>query len=210
MESLRIIARAEKFREAAVLVPVIERGGLDHLVFERRSPGISQGGEIAFPGGKVDPRLDADSQATARRETCEELGIAPEAIGPARYLGTVIAAMGWCTAAWVARLDPVSPVERTFDTREVEAVILIPLDWFRANPPSRHSVQLELHPYRTDAAGRREELLPVRELGLPERYSEPWGRQRLPVWNFPTDHGPIWGLTAEIIVDLLAELNHEP
>ena len=38
----------------------------------------SHQGEIAFPGGKHDPALDADLRATALREAHEEIGLDPD------------------------------------------------------------------------------------------------------------------------------------
>ncbi|MBQ2617853.1 MAG: CoA pyrophosphatase, partial [Oscillospiraceae bacterium] len=40
---------------AAVLVPLLERDGALHVLFEQRDAHIMQGGEICFPGGHVEP-----------------------------------------------------------------------------------------------------------------------------------------------------------
>ena len=60
-------------RRYAVLCPVVERGGEAHFLFEVRAAGLKQGGEVCFPGG----RMEAGESAAecALRETEEELGI---------------------------------------------------------------------------------------------------------------------------------------
>ena len=42
-------------KAAAVLVPIFERGGEGHLLFIRRSENVSHQGQVAFPGGMVEP-----------------------------------------------------------------------------------------------------------------------------------------------------------
>ena len=60
---------------AAVLVPLIERpGGLTVLLTERTAHLSTHSGQVAFPGGKVDP-VDADAAAAALRETEEEVAL---------------------------------------------------------------------------------------------------------------------------------------
>jgi 8-oxo-dGTP pyrophosphatase MutT (NUDIX family) len=73
------------FAPAAVLVPIVvdasvAGGGAERILFtERRHDLSTHAGQIAFPGGKRDAG-DADSAATAIRETAEELGIESAAI----------------------------------------------------------------------------------------------------------------------------------
>ncbi len=64
-------------RRAAVAVILRPWGGEDiAFLFIKRAedPQDQWSGHMAFPGGRVDPR-DADSLATARRETREEVGL---------------------------------------------------------------------------------------------------------------------------------------
>jgi 8-oxo-dGTP pyrophosphatase MutT (NUDIX family) len=66
--------------DAAVLVPVYRAGdGHVRLVVVRRNEDIVHGGQLAFPGGKKEPR-DRSLQETALRETQEEVGLAPDAV----------------------------------------------------------------------------------------------------------------------------------
>jgi 8-oxo-dGTP pyrophosphatase MutT (NUDIX family) len=67
-------------RGAAVLVPILERHGELHLVYIRRSDHVSSHrGQVAFPGGRVDP-TDATLLHTALREAQEEVAIDPETV----------------------------------------------------------------------------------------------------------------------------------
>jgi len=68
-------------RAAAVLVPLFEEDGETRVIFEKRPETMpSHQGEIAFPGGKLDPEVDAGLLAAALRETEEEIGLAPDAV----------------------------------------------------------------------------------------------------------------------------------
>jgi len=70
---VRISARAPA--PAAVLVPLVQRaGGLTVLLTERTANLSTHAGQIAFPGGKVDPG-DADAAAAALREAEEEVAL---------------------------------------------------------------------------------------------------------------------------------------
>jgi len=65
---------------AAVLVPILEREGELHLVYIRRADHVSSHrGQVAFPGGRVDP-TDATLLHTALREAQEEVAIDPATV----------------------------------------------------------------------------------------------------------------------------------
>src|SRR5215471_20761036 len=64
-------------RKAAVLVGLFDYAGETHLAFIRRAATLrSHSGEIAFPGGAVDPGDDSVVM-TALREAREEIGLDP-------------------------------------------------------------------------------------------------------------------------------------
>ena len=68
----------EEFRPAAVLVAMTERAEPGILLLHRPSHMRAHPGQIAFPGGKIDPG-ESPEQA-ALREAWEELGIDPEQV----------------------------------------------------------------------------------------------------------------------------------
>jgi len=71
-------------KPAAVLVPIQERPDGEYLVLTRRADNLpTHKGQIAFPGGRVDPR-DADATETALRECSEEIRIGADCV---RVLG---------------------------------------------------------------------------------------------------------------------------
>jgi 8-oxo-dGTP pyrophosphatase MutT (NUDIX family) len=68
---------AGELRPASVLVPIIDRpGGLVVLLTLRTTHLRQHSGQVAFPGGRVEPR-DPDVVHTALREAREEVGLDP-------------------------------------------------------------------------------------------------------------------------------------
>lgn len=81
------IARRQLFdapdtaRKAAVLVLLFPKNGIWHVILTERigNPKDPHSHQISFPGGSVDD-TDVDLEATALRETYEEIGIKPSLI----------------------------------------------------------------------------------------------------------------------------------
>jgi len=111
-------------RESAVLVPLFEADGEARLILTKRPETMpSHQGEIAFPGGKLEPTVDADLRAAALREAHEEIGLEPDAVEVVAELdgiGTVASRfvitpfVGFLASRPVLRPDP-REVVRVFD-----------------------------------------------------------------------------------------------
>nr|WP_235919137.1 CoA pyrophosphatase [Aureimonas psammosilenae] len=83
---LGVLLDGADVREAAVLVPVVDRGEGASVILTTRSAHLRKhSGQIAFPGGSVDP-TDASPEAAAVRESFEEIGLEPRFI---ETLGTL-------------------------------------------------------------------------------------------------------------------------
>lgn len=67
--------RTANLRDAAVLVPVIDRGNEASLLLTTRTLHLRKhSGQVAFPGGVIDPE-DSSAEAAALREAAEEIGL---------------------------------------------------------------------------------------------------------------------------------------
>jgi 8-oxo-dGTP pyrophosphatase MutT (NUDIX family) len=112
---------------AAVLVPLLEVGGEAHVVFIKRPETMStHQGEIAFPGGKIDPAVDIDVRAAALREAHEEIGLEPASVEiVARLGGVATAASRFTITPFVGFLD--RRPELVLNPAEVVRVLQVPL-----------------------------------------------------------------------------------
>ncbi len=110
-----------------MLVPLFERAGEARLVFTKRPDTMANHrGEIAFPGGKVDPRVDASARDAALREAEEEIGLPRGSVDVIGELDTMHTVSGPFLIAPFVGLIEVPPV-LVPDPREVERVFDVPL-----------------------------------------------------------------------------------
>jgi 8-oxo-dGTP pyrophosphatase MutT (NUDIX family) len=197
----------DKYLNSAVIIPLIEIENKFHILFEKRSNHIRQGGEVSFPGGEFDSKKDQTLRQTALRETTEELGIPTDRVKIIGKLGTLVAPMGLTVDPFVGYLQIKELTDLVIDKNEVEKVFSVPVEYFLKKKPNEYTVKLEVHPSYLDEEGKEVELLPVQKLGLPERYSKPWknGFHRILVYNSSAE--VIWGITAEIIYEFCRMIN---
>jgi 8-oxo-dGTP pyrophosphatase MutT (NUDIX family) len=93
-------------RDAAVLVPLYrDPAGALRLVVIRRAEGGIHGGQLAFPGGRREPR-DRDLRETALREAEEEIGLPRAAVTVLAELPVIeVRASRSRVAPFVARIE---------------------------------------------------------------------------------------------------------
>ena len=111
-------------RDAAVLIGLVVRGDSLHVLLTERTADLrTHAGQIAFPGGKIDPD-DATPAATALREAWEEVGLPAERVRVFGYLGGYLARTGYRIIPVVARIDP--PFTLQLNPAEVVATFEVP------------------------------------------------------------------------------------
>ena len=129
-------------REAAVLSCLFEQNEETYLAFIRRATTLrSHSGEIAFPGGSVDP-TDTSLAMTALREAQEEIGLDPsraEILGIMPPIFTVVS--NFLITPVVAYLAQ-GPGTLRLQPSEVAELILLPLQGL-ADPAILHTEEWE-------------------------------------------------------------------
>ncbi len=163
----------EHFRRAAVLVLVGCHDGFPHIVVTRRSARMrAHTGEIALPGGRIDPGETPEQAAV--REAVEEVGVDPsnvELFGRldeawSKAKNHVVPVVGWYDGA----LDALAPA-----SSEVDVVYLTSLARIARADAHRFDIaEIDGHTYENDV--------------------------------LDADGFEIYGLTADIVMDLLAWL----
>ncbi len=110
---------------AAVLLPIVLRDSGASLILTRRTEGLRHhGGQISFPGGRIEPS-DASPLAAALREAHEEIGLEPGLIEAVGYLDPLATITGFKVVPVLGILHDV-PQLRT-DPSEVAEAFEVPL-----------------------------------------------------------------------------------
>src|SRR5436305_13848548 len=111
-------------RPAAVLVPVVDHPEPSVLLTLRTSDLPSHGGQVAFPGGKIDA-ADASPLAAALPQARAEVGPGPELIEPIGYLDLYLTFTGFRILPVLARVIP--NYELRINASEVADAFEVPL-----------------------------------------------------------------------------------
>lgn len=161
-------------RAAAVLIPVIDRPeGATVLLTLRTQHLSSHRGQIAFPGGKIDPD-DVSPEAAALREAHEEVGIAPRQVEVLGRFAPYISRTGYDVAPVAGIVGPDVVVRPNPD--EVADAFEVPLGFLMDG---------RLHQRRSLMWKDKERFF----------WAMPWRDET----RVPAVDRPIWGLTAGII-----------
>jgi 8-oxo-dGTP pyrophosphatase MutT (NUDIX family) len=114
-------------RRSAVLMSLFELDGQPALLFIRRSSTLrAHSGEIAFPGGGLDPD-DGSLIMTALREAQEEVGLDPTKVEVLGVLAPVFTVVSNYLILPVVAFLPEGPGTLRLQTSEVTEVLLLPL-----------------------------------------------------------------------------------
>jgi 8-oxo-dGTP pyrophosphatase MutT (NUDIX family) len=121
-------AAADLVREpliaAAVLVPIVHGPEPGVLLTKRTSHLTAHAGQVAFPGGRIDPG-DASPEAAALREAQEEIGLPPDRAELLGRLPDYVTGTGFRISPVLALLP--GPLDLAPNPQEVEAIFMLPL-----------------------------------------------------------------------------------
>ena len=145
---------ASEAAPAAVLVAITDRAEPGIILTVRHEDMRTHAGQVAFPGGRIDP--DEDATGAALREAWEELGLEPALVEPVAQLEPYRTVTGFAVTPVIGVIPPDLPLEP--HEREVA-------DWFEAplsyllDPANQQRQSMlfegaERHYYRIDWNGR--------------------------------------------------------
>ena len=124
-------------RDAAVLIGILDRRPEATLLLTRRTDHLkSHAGQIALPGGKIDPE-DADPVAAALREAEEEVGLDRRFVRPLGLLDPYVSNTGFRIFPVVASVEAIAPLTPNPD--EVADVFEVPLSFLMT--PANHLLE---------------------------------------------------------------------
>ena len=168
----------QPLKAAAVLFGLVQRTEITVILTQRAKHLSTHSGQIAFPGGKVDPQ-DANPEATALREAHEEVGLSPSHVTVLGRLNPLVTGTAFRITPVVAWVHPEHEI--LANAGEVDHVFEVPLS-FLMNP-AHHQRRRTEH----DGQVREWYAMPY-QLGDKEHF--------------------IWGATANIIRSFYAFLSH--
>lgn len=179
----------ERRRYFSVLMPLVEKNGETHVLFEVRAQHMkTQPGEVCFPGGRIES--GETSRECAVRETCEELGIRDDEIQVFCQLDTSRNAAGSTIYRFLGQIEYETLQRVSLSREEVDRIFLVPLSFFLENEPSVMTVEI-------GPIGDYREQYRAHGLGNYE-----WGATKtlVPFYHYPgyPDY-PIWGLTGRMM-----------
>jgi 8-oxo-dGTP pyrophosphatase MutT (NUDIX family) len=169
----------DRIPQAAVTIILREEEDAAKALIIKRAerPGDHWSGHLALPGGRVDTVKDADLLATAVRETKEEVGI--DLLNGGRFLG---------------RLPAITP-----DNRLLPRIEIIP---FVAIAPAIFTIERN---HEVDTVFWVS-LCHLKREGLSAEFRMNIGEVVKKWPAYPSEEGPIWGITERILTGFLSSL----
>lgn len=127
---------------AAVLVPIVMRDTGLYVLLTQRTPHLrDHAGQISFPGGRCEID-DVSFEATALRETREEVGLPASQIEILGRLPDYPTATGFMITPVVALVSP--PLNLKLDDFEVAEVFEVPLEFLMdSRNHQRHQIEYQ-------------------------------------------------------------------
>ena len=174
----------------AVLCPLLEREDGLHLLFEVRAPQLRQGGEVCFPGGRMEPGESAAD--CALRETEEELSIPRAEVALLGEPDFICNQRGFLLRPVLGLVSPGGFAALRPSPAEVAEVFTVPLSFFRRREPEV---------WRYALVPQVPEEFPYGSVGVPRNYPWSGGQVEVPIWHYQ-GHA-IWGMTARLVKEII-------
>ena len=168
------LASGKPLAKAAVLVPLVPRAGGLQVLLTQRSPHLRRhAGQVAFPGGMIDPG-DESPEHAALREAREEIGLSADKVELLGRLDEYVTGTYFHVIPVVGLILLPLDLERDLmlNPQEVAGVFEVPLD-FVLDPKNRRRES------RTGADGETHEFNGI-----------------------PYENRNIWGATAGMLINL--------
>ncbi len=118
--------------DAAVLVALTREDAPRLLLTQRSDRLMAHAGEVAFPGGKCDA-TDTSVEATALRESFEEVGLHPDCVEIKGKGAIYVSRAGLKVQTVLALIEP--DVDLTPSPDEIAEVFYVPLSFFLEQKP---------------------------------------------------------------------------
>lgn len=132
------------YPRASVLVPITHTENPEIVLTRRAARHGPHSGQVAFPGGMASER-DEGPDATALRETHEEVGLPPERVDLLGELSQVVSRHGILVTPYVGLVPEIYPYRA--EPGEVETVFQVPVQWLLDDQRSRTD-EISFHDWR--------------------------------------------------------------
>ncbi|HAS74142.1 MAG TPA: CoA pyrophosphatase [Clostridiales bacterium UBA8960] len=183
-------------KQSSILIPLIERDGMLHLLYEKRALSLkSQPGEICFPGGAledIEHPMDA-----AVRETCEELQIRESQIEIIGQIDSILTSFDMLIHCYVGLLHCAFE-EIIYSKDEVEAIFTVPMAYLFEHTPKTYLIKS-----RFDL----QDDFPFQSIPNGKDYN--FKTMSYPVVFYEYEDYTIWGLTARMTEQFVKMIKSE-
>jgi 8-oxo-dGTP pyrophosphatase MutT (NUDIX family) len=184
-------------RDFSVLLPLVEKDGALHILFEIRAEELDvQPGEVSFPGGAVEAGETAREAAV--RETVEELGVAPQDVTVLAELNYLVTFSNLTLYCFLGSLPYPALRAAAWNRAEVKEPFLVPLSFFLDNEPEVYRNRLVVEP---------DPNLPYEKIAPRKDYAWRMGTNEVLIytWTEPETGKEyiIWGMTAQLTRDFI-------
>ena len=113
--------------KASVLILILKKEELSLLLTRRSKKLRSHSGQVAFPGGKQDPK-DANPLETALRETQEEVGLVKTQVQILGQIDQILSIHNYLVTPYVGQIP--ADFHPTPNYAEIESVFSVPISFF--------------------------------------------------------------------------------